>query len=62
VVIGIFTPPFGTALFLGSIMTGLPFMRLVKAMVPYYLPLVIVLFIITIFPQLVLWLPNLIYG
>ena len=62
VVIGIFTPPFGTALFLGAIITDIPFGRLVKAMMPYYIPLVVILFVITIFPGLCIWLPNVIYG
>jgi tripartite ATP-independent transporter DctM subunit len=62
IVIGLFTPPFGTGLFLACIMTNQPFEKVVKAMVPYYIPLVGTLIIITLIPQITLWLPNLIYG
>lgn len=62
VVIGIFTPPFGTALFLGQAVTGLSFAKIVRAMLPYFIPLGLGLLLITAFPALSTWLPTLIYG
>ena len=31
-------------------------------MLPYYLPLFVALALVTFFPSLCVWLPNLIYG
>ncbi len=62
VVIGIFTPPFGSALFLGQAITGVSFSKMVKAMMPYYIPLVLVLLLVTLVPSLSTWLPNVLYG
>lgn len=62
VVIGIFTPPFGTALFLGQAVTGLNFKQVVQAMLPYFVPLGLGLLIITVFPALSTWLPTVVFG
>lgn len=62
VVIGIFTPPFGSALFLGQAITGVSFAKMVKAMMPYYIPLIIVLLLVTLVPSLSTWLPGVLYG
>lgn len=62
VVIGIFTPPFGSALFLGQAITGVSFSKMVKAMMPYYIPLIVVLLLITLVPSLSTWLPGILYG
>lgn len=62
VVIGIFTPPFGTALFLGQAVTGLSFKDVVRSMLPYFIPLGLGLLIITAFPGLSTWLPTVIFG
>jgi tripartite ATP-independent transporter DctM subunit len=55
--IGTITPPFGLSLFLLSSMTGVPMSRLLKAMLPFYPPLLVTLVILTAFPALVLWIP-----
>lgn len=60
--IGLLTPPVGMSLYLVSIMSGVPFPRICKAILPYYLPLIATLVLVTIFPALSVWLPNLIYG
>jgi len=57
--IGTITPPFGLSLFLLSSMTGVPMMKLLKAMLPYYPPLLITLALLTAVPALVLFIPNL---
>jgi tripartite ATP-independent transporter DctM subunit len=55
--IGTVTPPFGLSLFLLSSMTGVPMMKLLKAMLPFYPPLLVTLAILTLFPALTLWIP-----
>ena len=59
--IGVITPPVGANLFVVSDIAGISFDRAVKGVIPFIIPLVIVLFIITYFPIIVLWLPNLIF-
>ncbi len=57
--IGILTPPMGTALFVVSKVGNIPFKTLVRGTVPFLIPLGITLVILTVFPGLVLFLPNL---
>jgi tripartite ATP-independent transporter DctM subunit len=56
--IGILTPPMGLALFLISDIAKAPMPAILKALVPFYLPLFLALAIITYFPDLTLWLPR----
>ena len=56
--IGTITPPFGLCLFLLSNMTGVPMMRLLGAMAPFYPPLLITLVLLMLAPGLVLWIPS----
>jgi TRAP-type C4-dicarboxylate transport system permease large subunit len=60
--IGTLTPPFGTVLFVLSSVADLPVEKVARATAIFVLPLVIVLITIALFPQLTLFLPNLIYG
>ncbi|MCI9305949.1 MAG: TRAP transporter large permease [Lachnospiraceae bacterium] len=62
VVIGIFTPPFGSALFLAQSITDLSFARIVKSMGPYLITLILGLLLVTLVPGLSTWLPDLIFG
>lgn len=55
--IGTVTPPFGLSLFLLSSMTGVTMIALLRAMLPFYPPLLITLAILTVFPIFSLWLP-----
>ena len=48
--IGTITPPFGLSLFLLSSMTGVSMIKLLRAMLPFYPPLLITLAILTLFP------------
>jgi TRAP-type C4-dicarboxylate transport system permease large subunit len=61
-VIGVITPPFGTVLFVLSSVAKTPVDRVAKATFKFFPPLLIVLFLIAVFPQLTLFLPNLIFG
>ena len=58
--IGLCTPPVGTALFTGCAIAGLKIEKVSKAIVPLYLPMVIVLLLVTYIPAFTMFLPNLI--
>jgi tripartite ATP-independent transporter DctM subunit len=60
--IGLLTPPFGVILFVMVGVSGLSFERVVRATAPFIIPLLAVLALITFFPPLVTWLPNLVMG
>jgi tripartite ATP-independent transporter DctM subunit len=60
--IGTLTPPFGTVLFVLSSVAKIPVEAVARSTAIFILPLVVVLILIAIFPQLTLFLPNLIYG
>ncbi|MDQ0338286.1 tripartite ATP-independent transporter DctM subunit [Caldalkalibacillus uzonensis] len=57
--IGLLTPPFGIVLFVISKIGGIGILQLIRELIPFYLLLIAVLLIITLFPDLVLWLPKL---
>jgi tripartite ATP-independent transporter DctM subunit len=59
-VIGMYTPPFGTCLFLGSTMTGFSVEKIVKAMRLYYIPLLVSLAFVSFIPELSTWLPAIV--
>ena len=58
-VIGLITPPYGAALFTGSIVSGLPIERIVRHMIPFTLASIVVLLLITYVPATVMYLPTL---
>lgn len=57
--IGILTPPMGMALFVVSRVGKIPVHTITKGVIPFLIPLLITLLLITLFPQIVLFLPNL---
>jgi tripartite ATP-independent transporter DctM subunit len=57
--VGTVTPPLGMSLFVISNITKISVGKLTRAMVPFYIPLVVTLLLISFFPQLVMFLPNL---
>jgi len=59
--IGLLTPPVGMVLFVLSRVANMPFDRTVRAVMPFIVPLLIVLVLITVFPPLTLWLPTMFY-
>jgi tripartite ATP-independent transporter DctM subunit len=59
--IGLLTPPVGMVLFVLARVAKVSVERAAAAVVPFLLPLVVVLFLITYLPGLVLWLPTLIF-
>jgi TRAP-type C4-dicarboxylate transport system permease large subunit len=56
--IGLITPPVGMILFVVTEISGLQIEKLMKSIIPFILPLVIVLLLITLFPPLVMTIPN----
>ncbi|WP_113156468.1 TRAP transporter large permease [Nitratireductor sp. OM-1] len=60
--IGLLTPPIGMVLFVLSRVAQVPFERAVAGTIPFFIPLFIVLAIITFVPAVSTWLPGVIYG
>jgi tripartite ATP-independent transporter DctM subunit len=58
-IMGIMTPPFGLGLFIISGITGLPFNRTTKAVLPFLIPLLVTLGLVLLIPGLILIIPNL---
>jgi len=56
--LGMLTPPVGLNLFVASGITGEPIKEVVKAVLPWFLVLLIGLILITYIPSISLWLPN----
>ena len=57
--IGLCTPPVGNLLFVGASVAGISFQKVLKPMLPLYIVMLFVLLLVTIFPQISLWLPSL---
>lgn len=51
--IGTITPPVGTGLFVGAGIAKMKVEKILKTLIPYYLAIIAVLFIITFFPQII---------
>jgi tripartite ATP-independent transporter DctM subunit len=60
--VGLLTPPVGTVLFVGSSIGGIKIEQTAKAMVPFYVTMVIVLMLLTFVPALSMTVPNLMFG
>ena len=60
--IGLLTPPFGIVLFVMQQVSGLPYGRVVKATAPFLLPLLLVLVLIVLVPEVVTGLPDFLYA
>ena len=60
--IGILTPPMGTALFVVARVGNMQFKTLMKGVVPFLIPLVITLILLNAFPEITLLLPRLLTG
>lgn len=60
--IGLLTPPMAICLYITSKLGGISFERAFRAVIPYYVPLLIVLAAISMVPGFTLWLPKLILG
>jgi tripartite ATP-independent transporter DctM subunit len=56
--LGLLTPPMGLALFLITDIAKVSMRDVLKELVPYYIPLLATLAILTLFPEISLWLPK----
>jgi tripartite ATP-independent transporter DctM subunit len=60
--IGLLTPPIGMSLYMVSIVGKIPFHEVVRGVAPFYIPLIVALALVTVFPGLSTWLPHLLVG
>ena len=60
--IGIATPPMGIGLYIMVEVGKVSFEKVTIAVLPFLIPLILVLTLITYIPPLTLWLPDLIMG
>lgn len=60
--LGLLTPPVGMVLFVLARVSKVPFEQCVRATLPFLAPLLAVLLLLSFVPDLVLWLPDLLYG
>jgi tripartite ATP-independent transporter DctM subunit len=61
IMIGLITPPYGLLLFIMTNIAGVPLRALVREVLPFLLAMIGALAVITLVPDLVLWLPR-IFG
>ena len=60
--VGLLTPPMGLALFLVADIAKVTMKDVLREMLPYYVPLIITLLMITYVPALTTWIPRLAVG
>ncbi len=60
--IGLLTPPMGLALFLVADIAKVSMKEVLREMIPYYVPLLITLALITYVPAITTWIPRLAVG
>jgi TRAP-type C4-dicarboxylate transport system permease large subunit len=58
--LGTITPPVGNVLFIGAKVADLRVEPVIKGLIPFFIALVAVLFIVAFVPELSLWLPGLV--
>jgi TRAP-type C4-dicarboxylate transport system permease large subunit len=56
--IGLLTPPMGLALFLVADIARVKMKEVLREMMPFYVPLIVTLLIITYVPAVTTWLPR----
>jgi C4-dicarboxylate transporter, DctM subunit len=60
--IGLLTPFVGLNVFITSAIARVPVIQVARESLVFVATLIVVLLLITVFPQLVLWLPNHVMG
>jgi tripartite ATP-independent transporter DctM subunit len=60
-ILGTIHPPVGVVLFVTSRIAGISYETMSRAILPWLVPLLVVLGLITLWPPLTLWLPNLLF-
>ena len=61
-IIGGGTPPVGVLLFVAQDIAKIPFSKMVRAMLPFYVPLFTAVILIAMFPQISLLIPDMVFG
>ncbi|OCP35003.1 TRAP transporter large permease [Ensifer sp. LC163] len=56
------TPPVGGLMYISSMVLKVPMMAYAREVLPYLAMMMVLLMMLSMFPQLSLWLPNLVYG
>lgn len=56
------TPPVGGLMYISSMVMKVPMMAYAREVLPYLLTMFVILGLLSVFPAISLWLPNLIYG
>src|SRR5690625_50420 len=56
--VGVITPPFGNVLFILVEIAEMPFEKVVQAVAPFLIPIVMVISLLILVPDLVTWLPS----
>ena len=59
IMIGTLTPPMGLSLYVAQDITKLPFDRVCRAVIPFYIPILLALLVVTYVPGIVLFVPRL---
>ncbi len=60
-ILGTIHPPVGVVLFVTSRIAEISYERMSRAILPWLVPLLVVLALITVWPPLTMWLPNLVF-
>jgi tripartite ATP-independent transporter DctM subunit len=60
IMLGLVTPPYGLLLFVVAQISGQPMRAIIRDVLPFIAALVVALALITLIPELVLWLPRLV--
>jgi len=58
--IGLLTPPVGMSLYMVSIIARMPVHSVVRGVLPFFIPLILSLLVVTVVPAVSTWLPHLI--
>lgn len=58
IMIGLITPPYGVLLFVINALTGIPLKDIIREIWPFLVALILALLVMTLVPDIVLWLPR----
>lgn len=59
---GLITPPVGMNVFILSGMTGIPLEVIFRGIIPFFVAIIACIFLVTLFPQIALFLPSLMWA
>jgi TRAP-type C4-dicarboxylate transport system permease large subunit len=61
-ILGAIHPPIGVVLFVASRIAEISYEKLARAVLPWLIPLLVVLLMVTLFPPITMFLPTLVMG